>query len=166
MHNNATTLKAMQAMWAFATDVIEKFGPNGTDTLSDEQHNAFQEAAGLCHEALQPLPFQPLQGDMRIRATLSDGEGRIATVDGSYNASTDTLILAARGEDIRPQCRLLTYFALVESPGQPAFELGSPIDLSALAQPGQWNKNIPQIIALDGALESLFQAEQAPRERG
>lgn len=46
---NVATLQAMDAMWAFASDIMEQFGPNGTDVLSDEQHRAFQDAAGLCH---------------------------------------------------------------------------------------------------------------------
>lgn len=105
---------------------------------------------------------------MFVRATLSDDEGRLATVDGVYSAILGGLILAPRGEDIRPQCRHLRYLALIDSPAQPAFEPLSPVDLSALVQPGQWEKNIAQVISLEGGLEALFQADRAqePRDRG
>lgn len=46
-------MQAMQAMWEFASGMVEKHGTNGDDTLSDEEHRAWQDAAGLAHDAIR-----------------------------------------------------------------------------------------------------------------
>src|SRR3989344_4990268 len=40
----AKTIIAFNAMWAFASDLIEAYGPNGTNILTDAQLVSFQEA--------------------------------------------------------------------------------------------------------------------------
>lgn len=44
---------ALTLMWAFATELVERHGMNGDDTLTDADHRAWQEASGAASEALQ-----------------------------------------------------------------------------------------------------------------
>ncbi len=44
--------EALDAMWKFATNLVEKHGMDGDDTLSDEEHQHWQEAAGAANAAL------------------------------------------------------------------------------------------------------------------
>ena len=44
---------ALRALWAFASDLVEKHGMNGDDTMTDAEHKAWQEAAGATSDALR-----------------------------------------------------------------------------------------------------------------
>jgi hypothetical protein len=37
---------ALKALYAFASDMVMQHGPNGDDSMTDEQHRAWQDAAG------------------------------------------------------------------------------------------------------------------------
>lgn len=59
-NNEVSQLRsALQAMWRFASTLVDKHGMNGTDTLSDSEHLAWQEASGSANAVLgttnQPL---------------------------------------------------------------------------------------------------------------
>jgi hypothetical protein len=45
------TLEALQAIWKFASDMVEKHGMEGDDTMTDAEHQAWQEAGALCNAA-------------------------------------------------------------------------------------------------------------------
>ncbi|MBU0501463.1 MAG: hypothetical protein KJ558_10230 [Gammaproteobacteria bacterium] len=49
------TLEAMNAMWAFAAKLTGKHGMEGDGSMTNEEHKEWQEAAGLCHEALHAI---------------------------------------------------------------------------------------------------------------
>lgn len=43
---------ALQAVWTVATDLVETHGQNGSNTLTDAQHQNFQEAGALANRAI------------------------------------------------------------------------------------------------------------------
>jgi len=43
---------ALFAMWRFATDMADKHGMNGDDTMTDQEHKDWQDAAMLANAAL------------------------------------------------------------------------------------------------------------------
>lgn len=45
-------VEALNALWQFSSALVEKHGMNGSNMLSDAEHQQWQEIAGLCHEAL------------------------------------------------------------------------------------------------------------------
>lgn len=47
--------RALNLMWAFATSLVERHGMNGDDTMTDADHRAWQEAAGVASAALGSL---------------------------------------------------------------------------------------------------------------
>jgi hypothetical protein len=47
------SLSAMQAMWKFASVLVEKHGEDGDRTMTDAEHEQWREAAGLCHDAIR-----------------------------------------------------------------------------------------------------------------
>lgn len=161
----AKTIIAFNAMWAFASDLIEAYGPNGTNILTDAQLVSFQEAAGTCHDALRDAHLPVSFGDVAVRATLDDGKGRLVTVDGVYNTAEGSLILAPRGEDERAECKWLTYLA---APGTEGLDYtpAEPIDLSTLTAPGQWNINVPRVLLLRDEIHGFLQQHPAQRPRG
>lgn len=48
-------LDALRAMWAFASQLVEAHGMDGDDTMADEQHKVWQEAAGATSAALSKV---------------------------------------------------------------------------------------------------------------
>lgn len=48
---STTMSKAMLAVWAFATKMVEKHGMTGDDTMTDAEHQEWQEASTLCNQA-------------------------------------------------------------------------------------------------------------------
>lgn len=64
--SNSKALLAMNEMWAFAGQLVEKHGMDGTDVLTDEEHQAWQSAAGLCHDALREEAAAKAAPDPRI----------------------------------------------------------------------------------------------------
>lgn len=45
-------LAALQAMWAFASRMVERHGMDGDDTMTDEEHAIWQDAAGATNHAI------------------------------------------------------------------------------------------------------------------
>jgi len=43
---------ALFAMWRFATDMADKHGMNGDDTMTDQEHKDWQDAAALANAVL------------------------------------------------------------------------------------------------------------------
>lgn len=46
---------AVDLLWRFASRMVEQRGMEGDDTLTDAEHQAFQEAGGCAHDALAAL---------------------------------------------------------------------------------------------------------------
>lgn len=44
---------ALEMMWAFASTMIEKHGMDGDDTLTDDEHAAWQDAAAYANAAMR-----------------------------------------------------------------------------------------------------------------
>lgn len=45
--------KALQAMWSFASSMVEKHGTTGDNTLTDGDHQVWQDAAGEANSLLK-----------------------------------------------------------------------------------------------------------------
>lgn len=50
--DNTALIEAANAMWQFASKLVEKHGMNGDDSMTDAEHAAWQKAAGDLHVAL------------------------------------------------------------------------------------------------------------------
>ena len=60
---------AMNAMWSLSSTLVEKHGMDGDDTMTDEEHQIWQESVGLCHDALRETPAAILEslGYLRLQ---------------------------------------------------------------------------------------------------
>lgn len=81
--SNSKAILAMNAMWTFAGQLVEKHGMEGTDILTDDEHAEWQTAAGLCHAALREEEAAKTAPDPRIV--------QLAQLQGAVGALYDEL---------------------------------------------------------------------------
>lgn len=55
MNETNDTANALRLMWAFASHMVEKHGMDGDDTMTDEDHQLWQEAGGMANATLSSL---------------------------------------------------------------------------------------------------------------
>lgn len=51
--------EAIKTMWAFASGMVDKYGMNGDDTMTDAEHQSWQSASALCANV-----FRSTESDM------------------------------------------------------------------------------------------------------
>lgn len=76
---------ALDAMWKFASRMVDKHGEGGDAAMTDHDHLLFQEAAGMSHDALRafasarngaPAPSAPVVADPDVAADVGHSHVR------------------------------------------------------------------------------------------